>query len=319
MKQTSWLFHPIAVFVISTLTLVVSFFLYLYWYFEVSEGLKAVIRRFNLDSSQVLEPQTWMVVMVLSTLLGLILLGIFIIFSYSQKALKLYRLQHNFINSFTHELKTPVTSLKLFLETFQKYELPRHEREKYIRYMLLDIDRLSDTISRILDLARLESRSYQAEFVDTDLVEALNDCITLNPTLLEKADIVVHPEAADRPVYPIDRSLFTMLVINVLINAIKYNRSERPRVDIRFKRGRRHLMIQFEDNGIGLEQKELRKIFRKFYRGTGSRGSEKKGTGLGLNLVQIIARIHGGRVTAENRKTGSGAVFMLLLPARKGQ
>lgn len=316
MRQTSWYLHPIAVFVISTLTLVASLFLYIYWYIEVSDGLRALVRRFNLDATQVLAPQTWLVVLVLSVLVGLILLGILIIFAYSQKAYQLYRHQHNFINSFTHELKTPVTSLKLFLETFDKYELPRQEREKYIKYMLADVGRLSDTIGRILDLARLESRSYQADFESTDLVTAVEDCINQTPTVTAKADIRVHPPPGPRPVYPIDRSLFQMLVMNLLTNAVKYNTAEQPRVHIRFEQTRRHLRIHFIDNGIGLDEGDLRKIFRKFYQAARPVGIAVKGTGLGLNLVQSIAKIHRGKVTAENRRNSQGAVFTLMLPVR---
>ncbi|MFZ7126236.1 MAG: sensor histidine kinase [Desulfobacterales bacterium] len=316
MKQTSWLFHPVAVFVISTLSLVGSLFLYIYWYIEVSEGLKAVVRRFDLDASQVLEPQTWLVVLVLSVLVALILLGILIIFAYSQKVFKLYRHQQDFINSFTHELKTPVTSLKLFLETFEKYELPREEREKYVRFMLADVAQLSDTISRILDLARLESRSYQPEFEESDLVEAVESCLSQNSAVLQHADIRVHRPAEVPPVYPLDRVLFHMLVMNLVTNAIKYNVSERPSVDIRFEQTRRHHLIHFEDNGVGLEKRELRKVFRKFYKAASTERLSAKGTGLGLNLVQNIARIHRGRVTAVNRKSGSGSVFTLTLPIR---
>ncbi len=316
MNRASWILHPISVFVISTLSLGVSLFLYIHWYIEVSEGLRAVVRRFNLDASQVLEPQTWLVIAVLSALVGLILLGIFIIFAYSQKAYKLYRQQHNFINSFTHELKTPVTSLKLFLETFQHYELPREEREKYLRYMLADVARLSDTIGRILDLARLESRSYQADFRTGDLFAAVEEAVRQNRRFFGDADIRVHPPEGDAPSYPIDPSLFQMLVINLLTNAIKYNASDRPRVDIRFERTRRHHLIRFEDNGIGLFRGEARKIFRKFYQGAGPGKPGAKGTGLGLNLVQNIARIHRGKVTAENRKSGRGSVFTLSLPRR---
>ena len=86
-------------------------------------GLNAVIRKANLDPNQALASQTWVVILVLSILVGIILMGFFIIFVYNLKTLQLYRLQHNFINSFTHELKTPVTALKLYLETFMKHEL----------------------------------------------------------------------------------------------------------------------------------------------------------------------------------------------------
>ena len=136
MNPTKWFLHPILIFITSIIALGTSLFLYIYWYVEASSGLHALLKKSNIDPHQVLTSETWVVVMVLSILVGLILLGIMMIFIYSQKTLRLYRTQNNFINNFTHELKTPVTSLKLFLETFNKHELAREAQLKYVQYML---------------------------------------------------------------------------------------------------------------------------------------------------------------------------------------
>jgi len=317
MRRGSWLVHPISIFVFSTVALVLSLFLYIYWYVEVSTGLKAMVRKLNLEPEQVLAPQTWVVVLVLSILVGIILMGIFTIFVYNQKTLQLFRLQHNFINNFTHELKTPVTSLKLFLETFLKYDLAREDQEKYIHYMLSDVGRLADNISRILNLARLESKSYQADFRITDLVRSIQDFLELHAPLFEGCDIRIHSPEGGPWLHPVDRPLFEMLVMNLLTNAVKYNTSDRPRIDIRFHADRRDLRLCFEDNGIGIGKGEARKIFRRFYQTGLPERALAKGSGLGLNLVQNIARLHKGRVEAESRKDVGGSVFTLILPIRK--
>ena len=316
MRSGSWLVHPISIFVLSTVALVLSLFLYIYWYVEVSTGLEAMVRKLNLEPEQVLAPQTWVVVLVLSILVGIILMGIFTIFVYNQKTLQLFRLQHNFINNFTHELKTPVTSLKLFLETFLKYDLAREDREKYIHYMLSDVGRLADNINRILNLARLESKSYQADFRITDLVRSIQDFLETHAPLFEGCDIRVHPPTEAAWHHPVDRPLFEMLVMNLLTNAAKYNTSDRPRIDIRFHADRRNLRLCFEDNGIGIGKGEARKIFRRFYLTGLPERTQAKGSGLGLNLVQNIARLHKGRVEAESRTDAGGSVFTLILPIR---
>ncbi len=316
MRPTTWIFHPIVIFVFSIIALALSLVLYIYWYIEISSGLQALTSRFDLDAEQVLAPQTWVVIVVLSILVGIILMGIFTIFVYNQKTWQLYRLQRQFINNFTHELKTPVTSLQLFLETFKKYNLPRRDQEKYINYMLADIGRLSDNISRILNLARLESKSYQAEFKPRDLVTVIEKCHRAHAALFEGCRIVVHKPDPERFVYPVDRPLFEMLVMNLLVNAIKYNESETPQVDVRFVVRHRHLRIDFIDNGIGIDRRESRKIFKRFYQAGRPGGNSPRGSGLGLNLVQHIARIHQGRVEATSRSDMQGSVFSLVLPAK---
>ena len=314
MKSSPWFLHPIAIFVFSIAALALSLFLYIYWYMEASAGLRAVVDRFNLDPKQVLTPQTWLVILVLSILVGIILTGIFTIFVYNQKTLQLYRLQHNFINNFTHELKTPVTSLRLFLETFLKHDLPKEDREKYLRYMIADVGRLSDNISLILNLAKIESKAYQGVFTDEDPVAAIGELVKKNGMTLEKAEIRIHPLPGDPVSCRLDRPLFDMLTLNLLTNAIKYNHAQPPRIDIRFERRAGRLQIAFEDNGIGIAGAEKKKIFRRFYQASGAGQTSTRGTGLGLHLVQSVARIHKGQVQAEKRKDGPGSIFTVTLP-----
>ena len=316
MTRTKWFFHPILFFVFSIVALVVSYFLYIYWYIEISSGLEAVVRRFNLEPGQVFKSEAWVVVLVLSILVGIILLGIFIIFVFNQKTLQLYRLQDNFINNFTHELKTPVTSLKLFLETLHKYELSRDDERKYIGYMIQDVVRLSDNINRILNLSRIETKNYKGEFASLDLVEVVERFCKNNNHLFSSCKINIHNPSGRSFLYRINLSFFEMLLINLLTNAYKYNDTDAPEIDITFEPKKRRLHLCFEDNGIGIEKAETKKIFRKFYQVGLSDNMSARGSGLGLYLVQNIARIHKGKVIAASRGSGKGSVFTLVLPYR---
>jgi len=309
-----WFLHPILIFILSIFALVASLFLYIYWYMEASVQMRAVIERFNIDSTQVLTSQTWMVIVVLSLLVGIILMGIFSIFVYGQKTFQLYRLQNNFINSFTHELKTPVTSLQLFLQTLGKHDLSREDQLKYVQYMLADVSRLSENIDRILNLARIESKSYVHEFVDADLQATIEHFFEDNNHLFRGCRVRVHPPERPLRDYRIHPQLFDMLLMNLATNALKYNESDTPRIDIRFQRRGRRLLIHFADNGIGMERREVPKIFRKFYQIGRTDDMTAKGSGIGLYLVRTIAHIHKWRVTAASDGINRGSVFTLILP-----
>jgi two-component system, OmpR family, phosphate regulon sensor histidine kinase PhoR len=314
MNRSRWFFHPFLILVVSILALGTSLILYIYWYIEVSVGLKRLVRRFNLDAGQILAAQTWVVILVLSILVGLILLGLLTIFVYSQKMVQLYRLQHNFINNFTHELKTPTTSLRLYLETFQKYELGRDDQLKYIEFMLSDVNRLSDNVSRILNLARIESRSFTGDFYMLDPLDLINHFLDNNRHLFAHCHILVSC-MPDRKLYcHLNPLLFDILLMNLLTNAVNYNASEQPEVHITLESRNHRLRILFQDNGIGFDPREKNKIFKKFYQIGRSEDMSAKGSGIGLYLAQSIARIHKGRLHASSDGPGRGAVFALTLP-----
>ena len=108
-----------------------------------------------------------------------------------------------------------------------------------------------------------------------------------------------------------------MLLMNLLMNAVKYNASEKPRVDIRFVPQKHKLQIRFEDNGVGIEKKEIGKIFGKFYQVGRADDMSAKGSGIGLYLVRHIARIHKGKIAAESKGAGQGTIFTLTLSLKK--
>lgn len=317
MNQPKWFFHPISIFILSIVALGLSLFLYIYWYVEVSTGLDAVVRKFHLDPEKVLASQTWVVIMVLSILVAVILAGIFVIFVYNQKTYQLYRLQNNFINNFTHELKTPVTSIRLYLETFLKTQITGKDREKYIGYMLSDVHRLGDNINSILNLARIESKNFKGEFIYTDLVELIRRFCDSNSHLFQECIIEINCSLSKPVLYPVDTSLFEMLLMNFITNAVKYNDSDTLRIDINFTVQPGSIHIAFSDNGMGIEKVEQKKIFKKFYQIGKSDNMSARGSGIGLYMAQSIVKIHKGKLTVESGGEGQGSTFTVILPVKK--
>jgi two-component system, OmpR family, phosphate regulon sensor histidine kinase PhoR len=313
-NRYKWLPHPTVLFLFSMAALGLTLFLCIFWYIEVKNGLEELIGRLNVDLFLLFQSRTWIVIIIFTLIGGVILAGIFMSFMYYQKVLQLYSHQQNFINNFTHELKTPVTSLKLYLETFIKHDLTKEDQQKYLRYMLSDVSRLSGNINSILNLARLESHEYDGEFVPKNPVALVREFINVNSHLFPICDIHLISELKKDISIPVDKYLFEILLMNILTNAMKYNHCEKCFVDIKFTSRLNKIMISFKDNGIGIEKKELKKVFRKFYQVamTGHRASE--GSGLGLYLVSIIAKIHGGEISVRSPGPGKGSEFILTLP-----
>ncbi|WP_035220082.1 sensor histidine kinase [Desulfatibacillum aliphaticivorans] len=316
MKQPKWFTHPVTMLVLSILALAGSLSLYIYWYVEASSSLYKIARMLNTDPAQFSKPGTWVVISVLSILVGVILLGILTIFVYTIQARRLYRVQRNFINNFTHELKTPVTSLKLYLETFQKHELPKEDQQRYLGYMVADIDRLSDNIARILNLAKIESKTYEDELILCDVYAFTESFLKTNSHVFLDSKITLNNPSGHMLPCRINQSLFGVLLMNLLTNAITYNESKIPEVEIRFEIHNKKLHIVFTDNGMGMEKRHFKRIFKKFYQIGRSDDMSAKGSGLGLFMTATIARIHNARIKASSKGLGQGSEFRLIMPFR---
>ncbi len=314
MQSSRWYFHPVAILVYSILALASSLFLYIYWYVKASSAVRLVAARLNANPEQFTRYQTWVVISILSILVGIILMNIIIFFIYNIKTRELYKTQRNFINNFTHELKTPVTSIALYLETFLAHDLQKPERDRYVGYMLSDVERLTDNIQSILNLARIESKSYGGKFEASDVVETLRNIFRDNLHRFPGAEIGLRDPVEWPLTCSLNLPLFEMLVLNILGNAVKYNESATPRVDVSFERTRRRVTVVFTDNGIGMEKRHLKKIFRKFYQAGDSNDRTASGNGLGLYLVMSVTKIHKGRIRAESEGPGRGSSFRLTLP-----
>lgn len=309
MIKSRWFYHPLFIFIFSLLALGSSLIIYIRSYLQVNAALEDVVLKYHLNSKSMMQTETWVLILILSLLVAVILAGLLIIYIYYQKMIQLYRLQQNFINGFTHELKTPIASLQLFLETFTRHELPRDEQLKYLEYMRRDTVRLSDNVNRILNLGRLEDRNFKADFIVQDLVVLIEEFLKNTPHLFEEGKVSFHSEVKSL-LLPIDTALFEMLLMNLITNALIYNKAKEKAVDINLAVHDDNLIfLDFKDNGMGIDKGQIKKIFKKFYQV----GKSTKGSGLGLYIVQSIARLHKGEIQVKSQGVGSGSVFRLTL------
>ena len=310
MFKGRWFFHPVFVFIFSIVALGFSLYLYIRTYLQANDAFVSYLEARDIDPSQFADSNTWLNIVVLSVLVAIILSGVILIFVYYQKMIRLYRMQQNFISGFTHELKTPIASLRLFLDTFTRHELPREEQIKYLAYMRRDTERLSDNVTQILDLAKIEDKKYQGEFSVNDLNDFIEQWVSKSPHFFEHSEISIEKQLGVIPRVRLDGRLFEMLLMNLVINGINYNQSKDKKIIIRITSGNKYHRLDFIDNGMGISKKEVKNIFKKFYQ----IGKTSKGTGLGLYLVSHIVRIHKGQIKVDSPGEGEGTTFTVVLP-----
>ncbi len=308
MIRSRWYSNPLFIFIFSLLALGTSLFLYIHSYLRVTSAFHRFVQERNLNASQLLDTETWVMILIMSILVAMIIGGLLIIFAYYQKMIQLYRMQSNFINGFTHELKTPIASLRLFLDTFSRHQLTREQQEKYLGYMHRDTDRLDGNVNQILNLARIEDKKYKTEWTVKDLKKFTLEWLHRSPYWLEDADITL--EGDGYFVVKFDEQLMAMVLANLVNNSTIYNNSSRPKINISFSMKGRNIVLTVEDNGIGILKKEQKNIFKKFYQIQ----SKGKGSGIGLYTVQQIVKLHKGQIKVFSRGPGEGTTFFVNLP-----
>jgi two-component system sensor histidine kinase SenX3 len=252
--------------------------------------------------------------------------------------------QHDsFINAVTHELKTPVASIRLHLETLRRRDLPEAQRQEFYRLMLRDTDRLTDTVEQVLRAGRAGDKKAGREKVEVDFRQLVRDCMdvartrhSLPPEALRYEEagasaagmnaagtsaagaIVATTTGAGVNGTPVrvqgSAEDLRTAVLNLLDNAIKYS-GESVDVRVRLETPDEKLVVlSVQDQGVGISADDVKLIFRRFYRVSHRSLAHVKGTGLGLFIVKAIAQKHGGKVFAESGGEGQGTTVTLQLP-----
>jgi len=225
--------------------------------------------------------------------------------------------QDSFLNAVTHELKTPIASIRLYLETLQRRPVDEAKRQEFYRIMHADSDRLLATVEQVLKAGEAGQRRRKLQRSVLEIEPLVAECIavTLQRHRLPSAAIVLEPVpgAVRLPVSGNLEDLRTA-ISNLLDNAVKYS-PEGVRVRCRLAIvGYDSVALSIADTGVGIPPNHLKNIFHRFYRVPGRSMLTIKGTGLGLFIVRSIARQHGGDVTASSAGPGLGTTMTLRLP-----
>ncbi|MBA3766165.1 MAG: HAMP domain-containing histidine kinase [Acidobacteria bacterium] len=227
--------------------------------------------------------------------------------------------QHDaFINAVTHELKTPIASIRLYLETLQTRAVDEEKRQEFYGVMLADSDRLLNTVEQVLRAGQTGQRRRLLNATMIDLGVMARESVELARTRYHlPAGSLQYTESfndGERAVVKGDEEELRAAVSNLIDNAIKYSDQEiKVSVEV-VTDDERHAVVRVRDSGVGIPKAQLKRIFGRFYRVPGLVMSRVKGTGLGLFIVHSVIRKHGGRVFAESAGLGQGSTFTIQLP-----
>jgi signal transduction histidine kinase len=255
--------------------------------------------------------QKWMILGEGSVFMLLLVFGTFQLFRTFNKEVLLARQQNNFLLSITHELKSPLASIKLSLQTLEKRVVVEEKYQKLISNSLDDVDRLQSLVDNILFAARMENHSYlfeQREENISDLIEHLIEKFRINIGNSRSIHVSIQPGLEGS----VDKEAIRSAFINVLENAYKYS-SLNSLIQINFYKKENSLVFEVKDEGKGIALHERHNIFQKFYRIGNEETRNTKGTGLGLFIVKKVIESHNGKIVIEDNSP-KGTVFKIYLP-----
>lgn len=259
----------------------------------------------------------WLLLVLGTVFFVLVMIGLVWLCTWLVREMRLNQRQRAFLDAVTHEMRTPLASVRLHLDTLSRHDPDPETRREFIDHMRQDLDRLDHTIEQVLAAARAEEHGVRRSRREIDLGAVLRDCIA---DVRARHDL---PESSVRLSERVsaavrgDETELGLIFGNLLENAVKY--SEDP-VDVRVgvvpgPDGR--VNVEIADSGIGIPPRELRRIFQRFYRAGREMQRTAAGLGLGLFVVRSLVRRQGGRVVARSEGAGRGSRFVVTLPATR--
>ncbi len=309
MRRLKNLFNPIVTLIVVQVVWIGLVVLWIIWFL----GRHYELRRFAEQYRPELVPThiNWPVLAGGIIMLAFVLLGLYVIFIYWKRQSRLYAEQKTFIAQITHELKSPLASIRLHLETIRLRKPTADKMERFLDTMLADTERLNTLISNFLMAAKLEQRPVGAGLTTVDFSAFVEKFIH---------EFGMHLPDGSSLTREVDAGIFAkvdvegmeMVLRNLLENAFLYSPAA-PEVHVALNRGVKNCTLTVSDNGSGIIRKELKKVFKMFYR-VRNAGETIRGTGLGLYIVQSIIARHNGKIRAESEGAGRGCHFIITLP-----
>jgi two-component system phosphate regulon sensor histidine kinase PhoR len=256
--------------------------------------------------------------MVLAGLSGLVVLaGSVVILVAAARERKLSNLKSDFVANVSHELKTPLSLVRMFGELLQSGRVENDaKRDEYLRIIISESERLASLIENVLDFAKVERGKAAYQFVESSVTNVVARALELCRVRAEREGVALELELSpDVPMLAIDERAVEIAVINLVDNALKYAADGKVvRVQVALQNGA--VAIRVSDDGPGIADDEKRRIFERFVRGKGTQNKRVRGSGIGLALVKHIAEAHGGKAWVEDGPS-VGSVFVVTLSVKR--
>ena len=247
-------------------------------------------------------------------IVALMILGAFLIVRDISRETETTRLKTEFVHNISHELKTPLTLIRLYGETLQrKKNLKKEERLEAYEIITKESERLSHLINNVLDFSRIEMGRKEFDFKKGNLSQNVRDTLESYRYHLEKKGFTIQEEiSSELPEMTFDGEAIASVLINLLSNAMKFSPKEKE-ITVKLYKDNGSAVLQVADRGIGISDREISRIFKRFYRSRDEIVSETRGSGLGLTLVKHITDAHGGQIKVDS-ELGKGSIFSVILP-----
>jgi signal transduction histidine kinase len=250
------------------------------------------------------------------TILVLLTFGTVLVVRTVAQEMEVLRVKSDFVSSVSHELKTPITSIKILMERLQEGKVGTVDKMKeYYSIISKDADKLGSLVRNILDYSKVDAGRRQYFFQKADLAQLVQEEIGAFQRDKIYAGVKIDTRIAQNiPCLDIDREAFSLALNNLLENALKFSPDHRV-IFVEVSKEGENVRVDVKDKGVGIDAGELDKIFDKFYQGQNAARYSLRGTGLGLTLVKHVMDAHGGKVLVES-EPGQGSTFSLLFPIR---
>ncbi len=311
MKKKHSLFYHIVIFVLAQLAWLSLLGLWIYWYVY-----NYIV--FEKVGDQVPPQVSYDITNVVPFVIGLVLLSglsftTSLIFRHLSVQLRLAKLYDNFISNITHELKSPLSSIQLYLETLNERNVPPDKQKEFIDLMRTDVNRLNNLINSILEISALEQKKlahdYQVQEAESTIINLLKE----SAGQFRLPDDVININGSAPCKIVTDAKAMRIVLDNLMDNAIKYSAGA-VKIDVKLSCNLKKFIIEFSDRGIGIPPGELKKVFNKFHRIQHNNIPNVKGTGLGLYWTKEIIRNHGGKISVLSEGENKGTKFTIELP-----